>query len=44
MLFMANDKEPHPVTDFLLAAITTITWCRNICDIRFMGKGPEMLS
>jgi len=44
MLLMANAKEPNPVTDSVSsAAITTITWCGNIYNIRFMGKGLEML-
>ena len=42
---MARGKEPHPVTDSVSSVvITTVTWCGNICNIRFMGKGPEMLS
>jgi len=42
---MVKGKEPHPVTDSdSSAAITTITWCGVICNIRFTGKGLEIVS
>jgi hypothetical protein len=44
MLFMAKGKEPHPVIDSVSSAAITTTWCGIICNIRFMGKGPEILS